>query len=53
MAQQTFAACLECDEDLEHCHGVAIIVSEGIYECSDDPDCQLGIELHFFMAAEA
>ena len=34
-------ACAECQEDLEHCHGTAILHVDGAADCSDDPDCRL------------
>jgi hypothetical protein len=43
--------CTHCDDNLEHCHGVAIIVEE-IVVCSDDPDCNVSSELHHFLAFE-
>jgi hypothetical protein len=41
--------CLDCDNDLEHCHGTAIVHLEGVSECSDDPGCPLNAELHLFI----
>jgi len=38
--------CPECDGDLEHCHGTAIVHVERASECSDDPACRLSAELH-------
>ncbi|HEY5274234.1 MAG TPA: hypothetical protein VIJ34_13495 [Acidimicrobiales bacterium] len=43
--------CVECAEDLEHCHGVAIVQIDESYECSDDPECRLTIEQHRWVAA--
>jgi hypothetical protein len=43
--------CTLCDDNLEHCHGVAIIVDE-IVVCSDDPDCDVSSELHHYVAFE-
>jgi hypothetical protein len=42
--------CTDCAQELEHCHGVAIVQEDGSHECSDDPDCQLTIELHLWIA---
>jgi hypothetical protein len=42
--------CIDCVEDLEHCHGVAIVQEDGSHECSDDPECRLAIELHLWRA---
>jgi hypothetical protein len=43
--------CTQCDDNLEHCHGVAIIVDE-IVVCSDDPDCTVASESHYFLSFE-
>ena len=40
-----------CEQDLEHCHGTAILHPDGIADCSDDPDCRLTADLHLFMVA--
>ena len=42
-------ACAECQQDLEHCHGTAILHVDGAADCSDDPDCRLTAELHRFV----
>jgi hypothetical protein len=42
--------CSDCDQDLEHCHGTAIIREDGLHECSEDPECRLAIELHLWIA---
>jgi hypothetical protein len=42
-------ACVECRQDLEHCHGTAILHVDGAADCSDDPDCRLAAELHLFV----
>ena len=42
-------ACVECHQDLEHCHGTAIVHVDGTADCSDDPDCRAGAELHLFL----
>jgi hypothetical protein len=44
--------CVDCSEDIEHCHGTAIIMTNGAIECSDDPDCRLGVEVHYFFTRE-
>jgi hypothetical protein len=43
--------CTYCDDNLEHCHGVAIAVGD-VVVCSDDPDCDVSSELHRFIAFE-
>jgi hypothetical protein len=42
--------CSDCDQELEHCHGTAIVAEDGSYACSDDPDCRMAIDLHLFIA---
>jgi hypothetical protein len=42
-------SCSYCDDDLEHCHGVAV-VSDVNAVCSDDPDCRIAVELHHFVS---
>ncbi len=42
-------SCTYCDDDLEHCHGVAV-VSDTSAMCSEDPDCRVAIELHQFVS---
>ena len=42
-------ACAECQQDLEHCHGTAILHVDGVADCSDAPDCRLTAELHRFV----
>ena len=44
-------SCAYCDDDLEHCHGVAV-VGEMNTMCSEDPDCRVAIELHEFVSFE-
>ena len=46
------STCNACEAALEHCHGVAIVHVDGSHECSDDPDCRLGIEAHLFSTWE-
>ena len=44
-------ACSSCESDLQHCHGTAL-VREGCHVCSDDPDCMLGVDEHWFVAVD-
>jgi hypothetical protein len=44
--------CMMCDDNLLHCHGTAIIFDEGTHVCSDDPDCTLSVNEHWFMSIE-
>ncbi|MGD0853712.1 MAG: hypothetical protein ABSA07_10210 [Acidimicrobiales bacterium] len=41
-----------CDEDLQHCHGTAIVIDEFSHVCSDDPDCTLGVDEHWFVSGD-
>ena len=43
--------CAECQQDLEHCHGTAILHIDGAADCADDPDCRLTAELHLFVVS--
>jgi hypothetical protein len=42
-------SCTYCDDDLDHCHGVAL-VGEMSVACSEDPDCRVAVELHKFVS---
>jgi hypothetical protein len=42
-------ACGGCEQDLEHCHGTAILHLDGAADCSDDPDCRQAADLHLFV----
>jgi len=44
-------SCTYCHDDLDHCHGVAV-VSDTFVQCSEDPDCRVAIELHHFISYE-
>ena len=44
--------CVECDQNLEHCHGTALIGIDDSHHCSDDPDCRVPVALHVFIAVE-
>jgi len=41
-----------CDDGLLHCHGTAIVTAHGSHVCSDDPDCALSVNEHWFMSVE-
>jgi hypothetical protein len=45
------SCCAECEDDLEHCHGTAIVHADGRCECSDDIDCRALAEVHAFAVA--
>jgi hypothetical protein len=42
--------CTSCDENLAHCHGTALVSVEETYVCSDDPECTLTVDEHWFVA---
>lgn len=44
--------CSMCDDGLFHCHGTAIVLVNGSHVCSDDPDCTLSVNEHWFMSIE-
>ena len=44
------AVCFDCEQDLEHCHGTSLVHPDGAVECTDDPACGLGRDLHVFEA---
>jgi hypothetical protein len=44
--------CTICDDNLLHCHGTAIVIDDGSHVCSEDPDCTLSINEHWFMSIE-
>jgi hypothetical protein len=44
--------CTLCDDNLVHCHGTAIVDANGAHVCSDDPDCTLSINEHWYMSIE-
>ncbi len=46
------AVCTMCDDNLLHCHGTAIVLDDDSHVCSDDPDCTLAINEHWFMSVE-
>jgi hypothetical protein len=51
LALRATSMCTYCDDDLEHCHGVAI-VADFTSVCSDDPNCEVSMELHQFVAID-
>jgi hypothetical protein len=44
--------CTLCDEDLQHCHGTAIMIDEDSHVCSDDPACTLRADEHWFVSMD-
>jgi hypothetical protein len=51
LQKESPATCTSCESDLQHCHGTAL-VSGGSHVCSDDPDCALSVEEHWFVALD-
>jgi len=49
---EEISICTECEADLEHCHGTAIVHFDGSHDCSEDPECRLEIESHSFSCWE-
>jgi hypothetical protein len=41
-----------CDDNLLHCHGTAIVIDDATHVCSDDPDCTLSVNEHWFRSIE-
>jgi hypothetical protein len=35
--------------DLQHCHGTAMVIHDGSHVCSEDPDCTLDVDEHWFV----
>jgi hypothetical protein len=44
--------CTLCEDGLLHCHGTAIVVDAYSHVCSDDPDCTLSVDEHWFVDFE-
>ncbi len=49
LEQELTSSCLDCAKGLRHCHGTAL-VSRGTHVCSDDPDCTLNANEHWFIS---
>jgi hypothetical protein len=45
-----YVTCASCDADLAHCHGTAIMIDDDAHVCSDDPDCTLSVDEHWFVS---
>jgi hypothetical protein len=52
LEQTSMVACTSCEEELQHCHGTAMVIDEATHVCSDDPDCALEIAEHWFVARD-
>ena len=44
--------CTMCEDDLQHCHGTAIVIDDYSHVCSDDPECTLSVNEHWFMSID-
>jgi hypothetical protein len=42
--------CTWCENELRHCHGTALVDVNGAHVCSDDPDCILDVDEHWFVS---
>jgi hypothetical protein len=42
--------CTSCDENLAHCHGTALVSVDHNHVCSDDPECTLSVDEHWFVS---
>ena len=45
----TVDVCIECEQDLEHCHGTAIVHFDGSADCAEDSGCYLAADQHLFV----
>jgi hypothetical protein len=52
MQSAPLVECPMCDDNLVHCHGTALVIDEGSHVCSDDPDCTLSVDEHWFVSLE-
>jgi hypothetical protein len=50
LEKMQFTTCTACVMDYQHCHGTALVTDESTYVCSDDPDCTLAIDEHWFVS---
>lgn len=48
MTTTSLEICRDCQDELEHCHGVVIRHLDGSCECADDLDCAVVVEAHLF-----
>jgi len=51
LSQELRIACPSCANDLRHCHGTAL-AGDGAHVCSDDPECTLSVDEHWFVALD-
>jgi hypothetical protein len=52
LERAAMTTCAGCDEQLQHCHGTAIILEGTMHVCSDDPDCTLDVAEHWFVSLD-
>jgi hypothetical protein len=43
--------CIECEQDVQHCHGTAFVHCDGMADCAEDPGCRLAAEQHVFVVS--
>ena len=41
-------SCIDCTDDLEHCHAVLVRHANGVLECVDD-ECTIAVHVHTTM----
>jgi hypothetical protein len=51
IAETIAATCVECEQDLEHCHAAAIVHFDGSGDCTENPDCRLAVDEHLFVVS--
>ena len=52
LEEAAIVTCASCEEDLRHCHGIAIMLDDATHVCSDDPDCTLEMAEHWFVSLD-
>jgi hypothetical protein len=52
LLEATNTECASCDARLAHCHGTAIVIDDTTHVCSDDPDCTLDVDEHWFVSLD-
>jgi hypothetical protein len=45
----TIESCFECEHELEHCHGTALVHLDAEITCTEDERCVLGVESHIWV----
>jgi hypothetical protein len=52
LQQAPIVSCSSCKEELQHCHGTAVLLDGVTHVCSEDPDCTLEVAEHWFVALD-